>query len=40
MAERAASALISDPGDGSKLKGTDVVPAKLMIRESTGPAPK
>jgi len=39
MAELAAQALISDPGDGSKLKGTDVVPATLMIRESTGPAP-
>ncbi|MDJ0750563.1 MAG: LacI family DNA-binding transcriptional regulator [Woeseiaceae bacterium] len=39
MAERAAHALINDPGDGSKLKGTDVVPSKLMIRESTGPAP-
>ena len=39
MAERAAHALISDPGDGSTLKGTDVVPSKLMIRESTGPAP-
>ena len=39
MAERAAHALISDPGDGSKLKGTDVVPSKLIIRESTGPAP-
>ena len=39
MAELAAEALINDPGDGSKLKGTDVVPATLMIRESTGPAP-
>ncbi|MDJ0794257.1 MAG: LacI family DNA-binding transcriptional regulator [Woeseiaceae bacterium] len=39
MAEVAAEALISDPGDGSKLKGTSVVPAQLMIRESTGPAP-
>ena len=39
MAELAAEALISDPGDGSKLKGTDVVPAILKIRESTGPAP-
>ncbi len=39
MAERAANALISDPGDGSKLEGTDVVEATLMIRESTGPAP-
>ena len=39
MAERAAIALISDPGDGSKLTGTDIVPATLKIRESTGPAP-
>ncbi len=39
MAELAAEALISDPGDGSKLKGTDIVPATVMIRESTGPAP-
>ena len=39
MAEVAAEALISDPGDGSKLKGMAVVPATLMIRESTGPAP-
>ncbi len=40
MAENAAEALINDPGDGSKLKGTNVVPAMLMIRESTGPAPE
>ena len=39
MAERAAQAMISDPGDGSTLVGTDVVPATLIIRESTGPAP-
>ncbi|MDJ0708884.1 MAG: LacI family DNA-binding transcriptional regulator [Woeseiaceae bacterium] len=39
MAEMAAHALISDPGDGSTLKGTDVVPARLMIRESTGTVP-
>ena len=39
MAEMAAAALINDPGDGSTLNGTDVVPARLMIRESTGPAP-
>ena len=39
MAEMAATALIRDPGDGSTLTGTDVVPAKIMIRESTGPAP-
>lgn len=40
MAERASLALINDPGDGSTLKGTDVIPAKLMIRETTGPAPR
>ena len=39
MAELAANALINDPGDGSSLTGTDVVPAVLKIRESTGPAP-
>ena len=39
MAERAALALINDPGDGSLLRGTEVVPATLIIRESTGPAP-
>lgn len=40
MAERASLALINDPGDGSTLNGTEVVPATLMIRESTGPAPR
>ena len=39
MAEQAATALISDPGDGSSLRGTEVVPATLVIRDSTGPAP-
>ncbi len=39
MAATAAQALISDPGDGSTLQGTDVVAATLVIRESTGPAP-
>ena len=39
MAERAATALISDPGDGSTLQGTEIVPARLVIRDSTGPAP-
>jgi LacI family transcriptional regulator len=39
MAERAATALIRRPGDDGSLRGTDVVPATLMIRESTGPAP-
>ena len=40
MAEHAATALIQDPGDGSSLRGTEVVPATLVIRESTGPAPR
>jgi hypothetical protein len=39
MAERAAYALINDPGNGSSIQGTDIVSAELMIRESTGPAP-
>ena len=39
MAEQAAMALINDPGDGSLLHGTEVVPATLVIRDSTGPAP-
>ena len=40
MAERACLALIRNLGDGKKLRGTEVVPATLMIRESTGPAPR
>jgi len=40
MAERASLALIDNPGNGSTLHGKDVVPAKLVIRESTGPAPR
>lgn len=40
MAERASLALINNPGNGSTLQGTDVVPATLVIRESTGPAPR
>lgn len=39
MAEQAATALIDDPGNGSSLRGTEVVPATLIKRESTGPAP-
>ena len=39
MAEHAAIALINDPGDGSTLHGKDIVPATLIVRESTGPAP-
>lgn len=39
MAERAALALIRASRKESSLKGTEVVPATLQIRESTGPAP-
>ena len=39
MAERAALALIRESDDGSPLRGTEVVPATLQIRESTGPVP-
>jgi LacI family transcriptional regulator len=39
MAERAALALISEAEDSASLGGTDVIPAALQIRESTGPAP-
>jgi LacI family transcriptional regulator len=40
MAERACLALIRFLSDGSELHDTEVVPATLMIRESTGPAPR
>lgn len=40
MAERAALALIGDSSKGVSLRGTEVVPATLQIRESTGPAPR
>jgi LacI family transcriptional regulator len=40
MAERATHALIKDPGKGSEFQGTDVVPCTIVIRESTGPAPR
>jgi LacI family transcriptional regulator len=40
MAERASMALINNPGNGATLQGKDVMPAKLVIRESTGPAPR
>ena len=40
MAERACLALIENLNEGSQLHGTEVVPATLMIRESTGPAPR
>ncbi|MDH3428902.1 MAG: LacI family DNA-binding transcriptional regulator [Gammaproteobacteria bacterium] len=39
MAERAALALIRDAREDHSSKGTEVVPATLQIRESTGPAP-
>jgi LacI family transcriptional regulator len=39
MAERAALAIISDARDGSISPGTEVFPAQLQIRDSTGPAP-
>jgi len=39
MAERAALALIGGIRDSSELRGTEVVPAMLQVRESTGPAP-
>jgi len=40
MAERAALALVSASNDSPLLPGTDIVPASLQIRESTGPAPE
>ena len=40
MAERAAEAIISVSQDEKLTPGTDVVPATLQIRESTGPAPR
>jgi len=40
MAERAALALIGNSGDSPLPKGTEIVPASLQIRESTGPAPE
>ncbi len=40
MAENACLALIRNLGDVSALHGTEVVPATLVIRESTGPAPR
>jgi LacI family transcriptional regulator len=39
MAERAAQALIRKAREDFSSKGTEVVPATLKIRESTGPAP-
>jgi LacI family transcriptional regulator len=40
MAERAALRLIGHAQKGEEMKGTEVVPATLQIRESTGPAPR
>jgi len=39
MAERAALALIRGSQKGSSLRGIEVVPATIRVRESTGPAP-
>jgi len=39
MAERAALALIRGSQKGSPLRGIEVVPATIRVRESTGPAP-
>jgi len=39
MAEQATLALIGGSGDGSAPRGTEVVPATLQIRDSTGPVP-
>ncbi len=40
MAEHACQALISNLREGVELRGAEVVPATLMIRESTGPVPR
>jgi LacI family transcriptional regulator len=39
MAENAAMALINRSRKDSPMKGTDIIPSTLQIRESTGPAP-
>ena len=39
MAEHAALALIRDSQKSEQPRGTDIVPATMCIRESTGPAP-
>jgi LacI family transcriptional regulator len=39
MAERAALALIRDSHKSEQPRGTDIVPATMCMRESTGPAP-
>jgi LacI family transcriptional regulator len=40
MAERAATALINRGGSNGKLHDTEIVPATLIVRGSTGPAPE
>jgi len=40
MAERAALALVKNSRGNATVSGTEIVPATLQIRESTGPAPK
>jgi LacI family transcriptional regulator len=40
MAERAAIALIEYSRKQAPLQGTEIVPATLKIRDSTGPAPE
>ena len=39
MAERAATILIQGKSDEESAKGTEIVPATIQVRESTGPAP-
>ena len=39
MAERAALVLIGNASEESSLQGAEIVPATIVIRESTGPAP-
>ncbi len=39
MAETAARALIRQTHGGNNVKGNEIVPGVLRIRESTGPAP-
>ena len=40
MAERAALALIASVRNKRPLIGSEVVPATIQVRESTGPAPE
>ena len=40
MAERAAMALIEHSRGNATLRGSDIIPATMLIRESTGPVPK